>query len=53
MENLGSESGIAAKRDYEPPQLQVVGTLADLTQANFQNDNSDFNFFGLPLGGLS
>jgi hypothetical protein len=43
----------AASHLYEPPQLEVLGTLQELTKENFQNPEVDFNQSGIELTGVS
>ena len=38
---------------YEAPRLDLVGRADALTGQNFQNSNTDFNFFGETLTGTS
>jgi hypothetical protein len=38
---------------YEAPELRVLGTLAEITRANFSNQNVDFVFLGVELTGTT
>lgn len=48
-QNVGTPEGQA--QAYQPPELHVLGTLADMTQQNFAGTNGDSMFFG--FGGTS
>ena len=41
------------EREYERPEITVLGSVAEMTQQNFSNENTDFNFFGTTLVGTS
>ena len=43
----------APRQPYEAPELRVLGTLAEITRANFTNENVDFNFLGVELTGTT
>jgi hypothetical protein len=47
------EKARMGREAYEAPELKVLGTLQELTQENFENNNVDYNFGGLVLDGTS
>ncbi|MGH3903815.1 MAG: lasso RiPP family leader peptide-containing protein [Pseudonocardiaceae bacterium] len=36
---------------YEPPEITLLGSVRELTQADFFHPGSDFTLLGIPLGG--
>ncbi len=50
-QGTGYDGDGAMRQAYETPELEVLGTVAQLTQENFTGSNGDSLFLG--FGGMS